>query len=83
MEVRVFGSRARGDFVPESDLDLCLILGDLTPEFERTISRVAWEVGFERGCVITTVEYTAEQVERSPLRVSPFIRAIQREGVAV
>lgn len=83
VEVKVYGSRARGDFTSESDLDVCLILGEMSPDVERTISRVAWEVGFEKGRVITTVEYTPEQVNRSPLRVSPFIQAIQREGVAV
>ena len=83
IEARVYGSRARGDFTGESDLDVCLVVKEMNPDLERTVSRVAWEVGFEKERVITTVEYTPEQIERSPLRESPFIKAIQREGVAV
>ena len=83
LEVRVYGSRARGDFTAGSDLDVCLVLREINPDLERTISRVAWEVGFKKGRVITTVEYTWEQMEKSPLRVSPLIQAIRREGVTV
>lgn len=81
--VRVFGSRARGDFTSESDLDIFLVLQKMTPEAERVISRLAWEVGFDAGLVITTVEYTPEQIEKTPLRESPFLKAVHRDGVAV
>ena len=37
-EIRLFGSRARGEARPDSDLDLLLILrGGLTPERERQL----------------------------------------------
>jgi len=81
--LRVFGSRVRGDFTLESDLDVYLLLKELNADIEGRISRIAWEVGFDAGHVITTVEYAPEQVERSPLRKSPFLRAVHREGVAV
>lgn len=83
VEMRVFGSRARGDFTQESDLDVFLLVEGLSPSTERRISRLAWEVGFDAARVISTVEYTPEQVDSSPLRQSPFLRSIRREGVTV
>ena len=82
-EIRVFGSRVRGDFSSESDLDICLILRETSPEIETLISRLAWEVGFEHQVIITTVEYTQELILNSPLRESPFIKAINQEGIAL
>lgn len=78
----VYGSRARGTAGPDSDMDVCLVLGSVDETIRRRVSDLAWEVGFERGGIITTVEYTADQMTRSPLRSSPFIRAIEAEGVA-
>lgn len=82
-EIKVFGSRARGDFSTESDLDVCLILRETSPEIEAIISNLAWEVGFERQVIITTVEYTLETLNNSPLRESPFVRAINQEGITL
>jgi len=39
-EIRIFGSRVRGDFTPESDLDVCLILRETSPEIGRGL--VVW-----------------------------------------
>jgi len=80
-EIKIFGSRARGDFSPESDLDVCLILRETSPEIEAQISRLAWEVGFKHQLIITTVEYTPEAWYNSPLKESPFVKAINQEGI--
>lgn len=82
-KVIVYGSRARGICSPESDLDICLVIDTINNEIERTISRIAWEVGFQHNRIITTIEYTPEQLKDSPLRASPFVHDIQREGVSV
>ncbi len=83
LEALVFGSRARGDHVPESDLDIFLVLDHVDERIQKDISRIAWEVGFEHDRIITTVDYTREQLENSPLRASPFVRTVQDEGISI
>jgi uncharacterized protein len=81
LDLRVFGSRARGDAAPDADIDVFIELDRVTPELRRLISEIAWEVGFEMDRVICTVVATREQLELGPMGASPLILNIEREGV--
>ena len=80
-DLRVFGSRARGDAAPGSDLDLFIELDEATPELRKQISEIAWEVGFERGRVISTLVATRDELERGAMGANPLILSIEREGI--
>jgi predicted nucleotidyltransferase len=77
-----FGSRARGDATWESDLDVCIVVDELTYEDRQTLSTIAWEVGFEHELLITTVCFTTEEFEHGPMSESTLVMNILREGVA-
>ncbi|MFN2226068.1 MAG: nucleotidyltransferase domain-containing protein [Anaerolineae bacterium] len=77
----VFGSRARGDAAPDSDMDVFIELEEATPELRERISEIAWEVGFERDRVITTIVATRDDLEHGALGASPLVLNIEREGV--
>ena len=81
LDLRVFGSRARGDAVPDSDMDVFIELVTCTPELRRRISEIAWEVGFEMDRVISTVVATRGELEHGAMGASPLILNIEREGV--
>ena len=82
-EVRVFGSRARGDAAEDSDLDVLVVVDQLDHATEKYISDCAWEAGFPADIVIMPVAITLDNLENSPLRESVFIRTVYREGVFV
>jgi predicted nucleotidyltransferase len=79
----VFGSRARGDAQPDSDLDVLVLVEHVTPLLRKIISHCAWEVGFDAGILLQTVVMTREQAEHGPEQSSLLMLAINEEGVAV
>ena len=80
-DLRVFGSRARGDAAPDSDLDVFIELEEATPELRQRISEIAWEVGFEMDRVISTVVATRDDLEQGAMGANPLILNVEREGV--
>lgn len=82
-EVRVFGSRVRGDATVESDLDVLVVVDYLDYKTEKYISDCAWEAGFHEDVLIMPVAVSMDAVKHSPLSESVFIRNVYREGVAV
>jgi predicted nucleotidyltransferase len=80
-DLRVFGSRARGNPAPDSDLDVFIELEEATPELREQISEIAWEVGFELDRVISTVVATREDLEQGAMGANPLVLNVEREGV--
>lgn len=83
VDFKVFGSRARGDADEYSDMDVFLEVESIDKSLKERISDIAWEVGFENDLVISTLIFTRDEIENSPLRASPIVYNIAEEGVTV
>lgn len=83
-KIILFGSRARGDATPYSDMDIGVIL-DKTPDEQDMdyVSDCAWEAGFENGIVIVPIVFSKEEWENSPERYSLLAQAVEMEGVSI
>ena len=81
LDLRVFGSRARGDAAPDSDLDVFIVLEACTPALRQRISEIAWEVGFEKDRVISTLVTTQEALTHGAMGANPLVLDVEREGV--
>ncbi len=82
LDMRVFGSRARGDATEESDLDVFIEVETLTKTLRERIFDLAWEVGFEMDRVISTIVVTRDDLQHGA--AAPIlIRQVEREGVQV
>lgn len=83
-KVILFGSRARGDATPYSDMDVLVVLDNSVGEKDyEYISDCAWEAGFEHGIVVVPVVYTRTEWEDSPERYSLLAQAVHEEGVLI
>ena len=81
--VKLFGSAARGEMEELSDIDIYVELPDTvaSDSVKEQISDIAWEVGFAHDRVIQAVVYQKSEIWESPLRSSPFIKAVTHEGI--
>ena len=83
VDFRVFGSRARGEADEYSDMDVFIEVDQLDRGLKESIMDISWEVGFENFMVIAPLIFSRDELENSPLRSSPIVKAITAEGVAV
>ncbi len=83
LDFSVFGSRARGDAEEGSDMDVFVEVQTLDKHLKERIQDIAWEVGFDNSLVISLLVFTRDELENSPLRSSPIVKAITREGLRI
>ena len=77
----MYGSQARGDATRESDIDLLVVLPSINTDTWKTISDIAWEVGFDAGKFISAIPATEDKIKRYGFL--PFYKNVGKEGVAV
>ncbi len=81
LSVVLFGSKARGDAEPASDVDIAIIVRGLTPKIrDEILDRVA-ELEVEHLLPLSTLVLSADEFERLRRRERRLARDIEREGV--
>ena len=83
IEMRVFGSRARGDSDKDSDMDVFIEIARYTRESEDIIRDMAWETGLEYLVHISPLIFSKDEIENSPIRSSPILCNVREEGIRV
>jgi uncharacterized protein len=83
VDMRIFGSCARGEDQADSDIDIFVEVETLTAQAKKTIKAFSWQVGIEQGIVISPLIFSRDEIERSPMRASPIVSSIMQEGISV
>lgn len=83
LDIRIFGSKIRGDFDKESDIDVLIVIDSDDWHLQNEISKITADVNLEFDCNISPVIYTRLEHERNKYFRTLFIQEIEREGVSL
>ena len=83
-EILLYGSRARGDSVDQSDWDFLILLdGKVNDKRTDRIRHRLYEIEWETGEVISSIIRNKEEWNSRPYRAMPIHKVIEREGIAL
>ncbi|MBI3320283.1 MAG: nucleotidyltransferase domain-containing protein, partial [Candidatus Omnitrophica bacterium] len=82
-EIHLFGSKARGDAGPESDVDLLIVTEHNDWKLKEQIGRVATEILLAEGIYLSIKVLGRVLYQRLVVLEAPFIKNVLREGVSV
>jgi predicted nucleotidyltransferase len=81
-EVILYGSVARGDERPDSDIDLLVLVPqEATYELKRAISDQIYAIELKHEQLINLIVRQRKKWNSEPLNISPLYHSIEREGV--
>ena len=81
-EMRVFGSSARGDRRPESDIDVLIHLSYVNRQIEEDIFDMAYDLELKHDCLIDVI-VVDDHVMSSTQGTAPIYEKIRAEGATV
>jgi uncharacterized protein len=80
-EVILYGSRSRGDALPDSDWDfLILVDGPVNDERTDRIRHQLYEIEWECGAVLSSIVRSRAEWNSALYRALPFHERIEQEG---
>jgi predicted nucleotidyltransferase len=79
----IYGSRARGDDHPDSDLDVLLIVKNEATHLKRQLRRIGYELAAMSDAVPSILAYTQDEWETRRESGAPFQQAVERDAVPV
>ena len=83
LSITLYGSQARGDAHPESDIDLFLVVQDNTPTLREAFHDLAWQVQFKHDMVISDIIRSQEEAHQMQAQGFPYYQNIEKEGIVL
>lgn len=81
--LKLFGSKARGDAAPDSDLDVLVVVARERVRAEDAILDIAFDVNLAHDVYISPRVIERAVFEHPVWRITPFVQALEREGVSL
>lgn len=79
--LKLFGSKARGDSAPDSDIDVAVVVRQRTSGIWDQVLDVAFEINLAHDVYISPRVIEQGVFEDPVWRVTSFLRSVEREGV--
>jgi len=80
-DMKVFGSKARGTDVEDSDIDVMIVLAECTASIESEIDDLIFDINLKHGCLIVPLYFGEDELQSGPLSEAPVYKRILSEGI--
>ncbi len=81
IRIILFGSRARGDYHPDSDYDFLVIVDEVTPEVNEAIDDLSGEFLYEYSKLFPVIAVSEKRFANE--KYNPLYMNIRKEGVTL
>lgn len=81
--IKLIGSKARGDSDSESDLDVVIVLTDLSWPIEKSIYELCYALSIQYDVLISPVLFSSQEISDRYIQITPFYKVVQQEGILV
>jgi len=83
VEAKLFGSKATGKDQPDSDIDVLVVVKDGKIGTEDRVLDIAFDVNLAHEVYISPRVIDRSILDDPVWRITPFLRAISKEGIAL
>jgi len=82
IEMKLFGSLAKGKNTKNSDIDVFLCVSQLTPEIEIELFAYAYDLELKYDCLIDLIVFDDISLENK-YKITPIYQKIIKEGINI
>lgn len=81
--IKLFGSKVKGKAEPGSDIDIYLLLKEVSPRVRDFIYDIAFNINLKYDLYISPRIISKELYENPIFKITPFIQSIEQEGITI
>jgi predicted nucleotidyltransferase len=83
IDLRLYGSKARGEGRQDSDLDVMIELPGYDRAIVAEIDDIVYRINLDHDVFISALVFGKDELEEGPMSESPIYKVIQSEGVPI
>lgn len=81
--LEVFGSKARGDFTEESDMDILVVVKKFEPVVMEKMAAISSGISIKEGILISPLVLSESEYKKNRYADTLFVRELDRDGVLI
>lgn len=80
-QVILFGSKARGDDKPDSDIDVLILADEENRQLKQSINKIAFQIELDRDTLFNVLLISSGRWQQMSLERFTLCRNIEKEGI--